>query len=99
MRHKLATVQQNVGETIDEFILRIDQLCKDCNFTDVTAVEFRDQMKRGAFISGLASGFIRQCLHESKTLTFDQAFDQGGALDIAKRNAETYSRYFSQLIL
>ena len=39
-RHLLATAQQNIGESIDEFILYNDKLSQNCNFTAVTALEY-----------------------------------------------------------
>ena len=90
-RHLLAIAHQENGESLDEFVLRLNQLAKDCNFVDVTANEYQQQMKRDSLISGIASNFIRQRLLENKTLTFSEAYDQARSLDIAKRNADDYS--------
>ena len=45
-RHMLATAKQNVGESVDEFILRINKLSQNCDFTAVSAQEYKDDMKR-----------------------------------------------------
>ena len=45
-QHMLATVKQDTGESFDEFILRINKLCQDCNFTAVSVQEYKDDMKR-----------------------------------------------------
>ena len=44
-RHLLATAKQVAGESIDDFILRLNELAKECNFVAVTATEYRDEMK------------------------------------------------------
>ena len=64
-RHLLATARQNIGESIDEFVLRIDKLSQNCSFTAVTALEYKDAMKTDSFISGILSSIIRQRLLEN----------------------------------
>ena len=53
-RHLLATAQQNIGESIDEFVLRIDKLSQNCSFTAVTALEYKDAIKTDSLISGIS---------------------------------------------
>ena len=50
-------------------MLHINRLAKDCEFEDVTAVQYRDDMIRDSFINGLCSSEIRQRLLEHKTQT------------------------------
>ena len=57
-RHMLATAKQDAGESVDEFILRINELSQNCDFTAVSAQEYKDHMKRDSFINGLSSNFI-----------------------------------------
>ena len=64
-RHLLATAQQNIGKSIDEFILRINKLIQNCSFSAVTALEYKDAMKTDSFISGILSNIIRQRLLEN----------------------------------
>ena len=90
-RHKLATARQNESESVDEFVLRINKLGQDCNFVAVNAQQYRDDMKRDSFISGISSCFIRERLLENRTLTFTQAYEKARALEIAKLNSEQYS--------
>ena len=90
-RHKLATARQNESESVDEFVLRINKLGQDCNFVAVNAQQYRDDMKRDSFISGISSRFIRERLLENQTLTFTQAYEKARALEIAKLNSEQYS--------
>ena len=62
----LATAKQDTDELVDEFILRISKLSQDCDFTAVSAQEYKDDMKRDSFINGLSSNFIRQWLLENR---------------------------------
>ena len=91
-RHKLATAYQSDSETVDEFVLRINKLCQECNFTAVNAHQYRDDMKRDSFICGISSNFIRERLLESRTLTFTAAYEKARALELARVNCEMYSR-------
>ena len=71
-RHLLATRRQQAGESIDEFLRELHKLSRDCNFKAVTAVQYREEMVRDAFINGITSPFIRQRLLENKTLDLAQ---------------------------
>ena len=90
-RHLLVTARQNIGESIGEFVLRIDKLSQNCSFTAVTALEYKDAMKTDSFISGISSNIIRQRLLESRTLTFVEAYEKARALDLARISSESYS--------
>ena len=57
-RHLLATRQQQSGESIDEFLRELYKLSIDCNFKDVTAEKYREELVRDAFINGIASPLI-----------------------------------------
>ena len=86
----LATAKQDAGESVDEFILRINKLSQNCDFTAVSAQEYKDHMKRDSFINGLSSNFIRQRLLENRTLTFTEAHEKARSIELAKLNCETY---------
>ena len=90
-RHMLATAKQDTGELVDEFILRINKLSQNCDFTSVSAQEYKDDMKRDSFISGLSSNFIRQQLLENRTLIFTEAHEKARSIELAKSNCETYT--------
>ena len=45
---------------------------------------------RDAFIAGMSSIPIRQRLSENRTLTFQQAYDQARAQELAYKSAETF---------
>ena len=90
-RHMLATAKQDTGESVDEFILRINKLGQTCDFTAVRAQEYKDDMKRDSFINRLSSNFLRQRLFENRTLTFTEAHKKARSIELAKLNCETYT--------
>ena len=87
----LATAKQDAGESVNEFILRINKLSQNCDLTAVSAQEYKDHMKRDSFINGLSSNFIRQRLLENRTLTFTEAHEKARSIELAKLNCETYT--------
>ena len=58
----LATARQNIGEPIDEFVLRIDKLSQNCSFT---GLEYKDAIKTDSFINSISSNIIGQRLLEN----------------------------------
>ena len=86
-----ATAKQDSGESVDEFILRINKFNQNCDFTAVSAQEYKDDMKRDSFINGLSSNFIRQRLLENRTLTFTEAHEKARSIELAKLNCKTYT--------
>ena len=40
-RHLLATAKQEVGQSLDDFLLTLTKLSKDCNFADVTGEDWK----------------------------------------------------------
>lgn len=92
-RHLLATSKQNDDETLDQFMQKLRNLAKDCNFKDVTAERYQEEAIRDAFISGLKSPAIRQRLLEHKTLDVGTAFDQAKALDFAQQQSSSFSQH------
>lgn len=61
------------------------------NLKSVSAEQYREELIRDTFINGLLSPKIRQRLLENSTLDLKSAFDQANALDLAQKNAETYT--------
>ena len=47
-------------------------LARSCNFEDVDARKYQDEVVLGSFIRGIQESTIRQRLLESKTLTFNK---------------------------
>ena len=51
-RYKLNTSNQNPGETIEAYVLRLSVMAKSCVFKDVTAKQYQDEVILGSFIKG-----------------------------------------------
>ena len=88
----IATRRQQSGESLDEFLLELRRLSKDCNLKAVSAEQYKEELVRDSFINGLSSPLIRQRLLENKTLTLDQAYSQATSLDVAQKNSVAYSQ-------
>ena len=58
-RWKLSQEKQREGESMDNFVNRLMILAKDCNFEDVTAMEYKKESVLQSFISGLEDPYIR----------------------------------------
>ena len=84
-RHLLATAKQQSGESLVEFIQKLQTLAKDCDFEAVTAEKYRDNSVREAFISGIASSTIRQRLLEQKKLDLKTAIELAQSLEMAEQ--------------
>lgn len=76
-RHRSLNRRQNPDESLDNFLQELKVLSKHCNYTNVTAQQYREEQIRDAFISGISSNYIRQRLLESPVLALQVAFDQG----------------------
>ena len=90
-RHLLATAKQESGQSLDDFLLTLTQLSKGCNFANVTGKEYRKEIIRDAFISGISLHAIRQHLLENSALTLKRVFEQARALDSSKKSSEAYT--------
>ena len=90
-RHLLVIRRQQPGESLDEFHQSLRKLSKDCNLKAVSAEQHREELLRDYFINGLYSSLIRQRLLDNKTLSLQTAYDQANSLDLAQKNAESYS--------
>lgn len=92
-RHILATRKQQSGETLDEYLNALKLLAKDCQFKAVTALQYRQEMIRDAFINGIQTQHIRQRLLENEALTLETAFTQARSLELAQKSSESYNSY------
>jgi len=92
-RHMLASRKQEVGESIDAFLLELKKLAKVCNFKAVSAEEHRDNYIRDAFINGIQSTYIRQRLLENVYLDLSAAYDQARALALAQQHSASYDKF------
>ena len=75
---------------MDLYLQALRLLSKDCNFTNVTAEQYKNDYIRDAFISGLSCSRIRERLLENTTLSLDAAIDQARALESAEQHAASY---------
>ena len=62
-------------ESLQTFLDELLVLSKTCNFQDVTAEVYRNELVRDALINGLKSHEIRQRRLENNGVTLDQVFD------------------------
>ena len=91
-RYLLRTAKQGPSQTIADFKCLVVKLAKDCNFKDVTAQQYRDDLTRDAFISGLISSKIRQRLLENKTLSLKDAYGIAVTIDDARRDNRVFCK-------
>ncbi|GFT37457.1 retrovirus-related Pol polyprotein from transposon opus [Trichonephila clavipes] len=88
--HCLSTRNQLIEETVSEYLQILNQLSKDCDFTDAKAEEYRKEYIRDAFIRELKCPRIRLRLLENTSMTLDQAFEQARTLESAEVHAAFY---------
>jgi hypothetical protein len=90
-RHCLSYRTQKDGESIEQYILALEKLAKDCVFKKVEANEHQSLCVRTAFIGGLKNPAIRQrLLEETKSLRDTVA--SAITLEQAYMNSEQYQR-------
>ena len=65
-RYKLTTTTQEVGQSLEMFRRTLDRLSRECNFSEVSASRYREDMMLQAFIAGISSNDIHQHLLEEK---------------------------------
>ena len=56
------TCKQQQAQSLDDYLQKLKQLAKDCNYRSVSADVCRSEAIRDAFISGLLSTSIRSRL-------------------------------------
>ena len=88
-RHLLSSCKQEQGQSLDQFLQKLKNLAKDCNFKACTA-EVKNEAIRDAFIGGLISPQIRQRLLENSSLDLDTAFENARTLDMAEKQSLSY---------
>ena len=97
-RHLLATLKQEPGDTLEQFLQKLQLLAKDCEFKAVTAEQYRDNSIREAFISGMASSIIRQRLLEKKTLDLKSAVELARSLEMAERQNQSFRPVYAAAV-
>ena len=94
-RYMLATRRQQEGETVKQFHLALQNLARDCEFTEVTAVAHAEESIRTTFIAGLGSNEIRKRLLEN-TCSLSDSLKTADAIEEASRNSKLYGDPYSQ---
>ena len=89
-RHLLSSCKQEQGQSLDQFLQKLKNLAKDCNFKACTAEVHKNEAIRDAFIGGLISPQIRQRLLENSSLDLDTAFENARTLDMAEKQSLSY---------
>ena len=89
-RHLLATFRQTPGQSLNDFVQKLQGLGKDCSFRPVTARVYREELVRDAFINGIISSSIRRRLLENRELTLRDAVTQANTLELAQQNSLAY---------
>ncbi len=74
--------RQHVGETIDAFHTRLQQMARNCNFPD------KDREVKAQLTIGCSSTELRRKILEKPTLTLDQVLNKARALEVAFAQAE-----------
>ena len=88
-RWKLLQEKQREGESMDNFVNRLMIIAKDCEFGDVTAVEYKKESVLQSFIAGLEDPYIRQRILE-KDVDLEGALEAAEILKRAKTDANSY---------
>ena len=73
-------------------------LAKKCSTPAMTAEEHRDQLIMDAFISGISSASIRQCLLETddSKISLDSLYNQAISMEMATNDAQSLSTSLHQ---
>lgn len=89
-RYLLSIAKQKPEQSLADFKRTLLRLAKDCSFTDVTAAQYRDDLVRDSFITGILSSEIRQRLLEHKKLSMKDAYEQAVTIDDARRDSRMF---------
>ena len=93
-RYQLHTCQQQVGQSLEEFLKCLKTLSADCNYVNVNAQRYREESIRDAFVAGVRSATIRQRLLESENMQLQNVFNKTRSFELAKRNADLIDTKF-----
>ncbi|KRZ83338.1 hypothetical protein T08_15509 [Trichinella sp. T8] len=88
----LTSRKQRDGESLEEFLHALQRLSKNCEFKNVTAQLYREEMIRDAFINNMSSNEIRTRLLEHSVICLQETVNKAMALNFAKENAKLYTK-------
>ena len=90
-RNKLITSKQKGGETIQAYLLRLNVLARDGEFTiPATVEENKREWVRQALIQGLASSEMRLRILEREGLSFNEVVDLAQLLERSLADAQNF---------
>lgn len=90
--YKLLHTKQEDDQSLEAYRRTLDRLSRDCNFTDVSAAKYREDMVLHAFLAGLKSNDIRKRLLEEKELSFHDAFKLAVARSESHKEADHFEK-------
>ena len=91
-RHLLMTCKQQQEQSFYDYLKKLKQSAKDCNYWSVSADVCRSEEIRDAFVSGLLSTLIRSRLLENtrdESMTLEAIFNQARCFDTAQKSSES----------
>jgi len=59
-RYLLSSCKQEQGQRLDQYLIKLKTLAKDCEYKAVSAEQYKTEAIMDAFINGLSSAHIRQ---------------------------------------
>ncbi|KRY59825.1 Retrovirus-related Pol polyprotein from transposon [Trichinella britovi] len=91
-RYEFISRKQRDGESLEEFLHALQPLSKNCEYKNVTAEQYREEMIRDAFINNMSSNEIRTRLLEHSVISLQETANKAMALNSAKENAKLYTK-------
>ena len=88
------TCKQQQAQSLDNYLQKLKQLAKDCNYRSVSADVRGSEAIRDAFISGLLSTLIRSRLLKNTkddSMTLEAISNQARCMDTAQKNSKSYT--------
>jgi len=70
-RYQLTTRKQKMGETLEDFLLCLHSLTKNCQLRAITKEEYRQELVRDAFLIPLGSTAIRMWILERGEMSLE----------------------------
>ena len=91
-RHKLITLKQEAGQSIDDFKQQLERIAKSCDFQAVLAKENHDTYTREAFVSSILAPYIRKrLLDDVSKLKLDADYATAKPLEQVQTQFATYA--------
>jgi len=90
-RYLLKSCKQQLEETLEQYVQKLERLRTDCSFLAVSASRHKEEVIRDAFISGIVSNEIKRRLLEENNLSLDNTISKVRSLEAGHRNAELFS--------